>query len=85
MTEFIFQRPAVILYSSANQETAQQAKKRFIPQQLNFSSKVHMRPQMNFSSMMHAPQPVNHVQMADELDSDSDEDQYVPEDYNEPE
>ena len=44
-----------------------------------------MRPQMNFSSMMHAPQPVNHVQMADELDSDSDEDQYVPEDYNEPE
>ena len=29
---------------------------------------------MNFSSMMHAPQPVNHVQMADELDSDSDED-----------
>ena len=43
-----------------------------------------MRPQMNFSSMMHAPtQPVNDVKMADESDSDSDEDQYVPEDYNE--
>ena len=44
-----------------------------------------MRPQMNFSSMMHAPQLVNQVQLADELDSDSDEDEYVPEDYNEPE
>ena len=86
MTDIILQRPTTLLYRSSNQEAAKQTKKRFIPSQLNFSSMVHIQPQMNFSSHLHAPtQPANDEKMVEESDSDSDEDQYVPEDYNEPE